>query len=387
MKSNIYDIKTPELKNNKWLVFENSVFTDLDTLDCDDTVQGKCYEDKTFDECLDVCNKSNGLCSFGYYIYRKNNTNLCVPIQKLSKTINMVYRLRNKTIYPELNDVTVKTFLNKNVFQFPPADANTIFYMDNFLFENVETNTIVNNTIISDIQKKTISKLNTNTNDVVFSNDGNLQIHMLEIPISLSVGIQYVPVKYGDKVAFNIPTTNLVMRPSVSENTLEWISRSFNLSTSTSFTLIPLPDSDKKIGDYVSYSDTFSIHSNVFILGVNEWYNIELYYYKNYKEAKLRNKNVTFRFKPKEQGWYCNKEKPLPISFDKMIVDKNNIGSFNGMKISRYPNVFGTCKYTQSNNSYKSYKSNHSYNSLFFLIFLFIMYIFYLKILKKFKIV
>ena len=69
---------------------------------------------------------------------------------------------------------------------------------------------------------------------------------MLEIPISLSVGLEYVPVKYGDKVAFNIPTTNLVMRPSLSKNTLEWISRSFNLSPSSSFTLIPLPDSKKK---------------------------------------------------------------------------------------------------------------------------------------------
>jgi hypothetical protein len=249
------------------------------------------------------------------------------------------------------------------------------------MFENIETNTIVNDKIMSDIQKKTISKF-IHTNDVVFSNDGDLLIHMLQKPISLSAGIQYIPVKYGDNVAFNIPTTNLVIRQSSYKNTLEWISRSFNLTTASSFTLLPLPDSNKKIGDYISYSDTFSIHSNanVFILGVNEWYNFELYYYKNYKEAKLRNKNVTFRFKPKENGWYCNKEKPQPISFDKMIVDKNNIGTFNGMKISRYPDMFGTCKYNKPN----SYKFYNSYNSLFFLIFLFIIYIYFLK---KFKIV
>ena len=117
-----YDIKTPELINDKWLVFKNSVFNELDTLDCDDTIEGKCYEDKTFDQCIDVCDKSN-LCAFGYYISRKNNSNLCVPIKNPSDSINISYRLRNQNIYPELDDTVVKTFLDKKVYQFPPADA------------------------------------------------------------------------------------------------------------------------------------------------------------------------------------------------------------------------------------------------------------------------
>ena len=344
MLSNKFDIKKPELINDKWVVFKNEVFDELDTLDCDDTIEGKCYEDKTFDQCVDICDKSHK-CTFGYYISRKNNSNLCVPLKTHSDSINISYRLRNQNIYPELDDTVVKTFLDKNVYQFPPADANTIFYMDNFLFENVETNTIVNNTILSDITKKSISKV-IDTNDVILSSDGHLIIHMLEIPISLAVGIEYVPVKYGDKVAFNIPTTNLIMRPKSCTNTLEWISRSFNITQSSSFTLIPLPDSKKKIGDFVSYSDTFSIQcaANVFILGVNEWNNIEKYYIKNYKEAKIRNKNVTFRFKPQMKGWYCNNKKPEIVSFDKMTVDENGIGTYNGMKISRYPDAFGMCK-------------------------------------------
>lgn len=343
ISTNMYDIKKPELLNNKWLVFNNSVLSDLDTLDCDDAIEAICYKDKTFDQCIDLCDKS-GSCAFGYYIERKNDSNICVPIKKPDVTTNISYRLRNQNIYPELKRSHVKTFLNKNVYEFPPSDANTVFYMDNFFFENVETNTIVNNTILSDVSKKTITK-KIDTNDVEFSKDGDLQIHLLQIPISLSAGLQYLPVKYGDKVAFNIPTTNLVMRPKSYENTLEWISRSFNLGPSSSFTLMPLPDSNKKIGDYVSYSDTFSIHSSsIFILGVNEWYNIELYYYKNYEEAKIRNKNVTFRFTPKEEGWYCKNNKTETISFDKMIIDENGIGTYDGMKISRYPDSFGACK-------------------------------------------
>lgn len=344
ISTNMYDIKKPELLNNKWLVFNNSVLSDLDTLDCDDAIEAICYKDKTFDQCIDLCDKSNS-CAFGYYITRKNNDNICVPIKKLPHDMNISYRLRNQSIYPELKNTSVKTFLNKNVYEFPPSDANKIFYMDDFFFENVETNTIVNNNILSNVSKKKISK-KIDTNDVEFSKDGELRIHMLQIPISLSAGLQYVPVKYGDKVAFNIPTTNLVMRPSSSTtNTLEWISRSFNLGSSSSFTLMPLPDSNKKIGDYVSYSDKFSIiSSNVFILGLNEWYNIQLYYYKNYEEAKLKNKNVTFRFIPKEEGWYCKNNKSEIISFDKMIVDENGIGTYDGMKISRYPHSFGMCK-------------------------------------------
>ena len=335
MSDNIYNIDKPMIKDGHWLIFPNTIFSDLTTMDCDDTIEGICYNEKTFDECIDLCEKSPE-CNFGYYIsHLQNNRNICAPIRDLLGNSNPAYRLRSKNMYPELDTTVVKTFINRNKYKFPPPEANTVFFMDNFFIENVETNTRLES-----------SPLLGKSNIVKFEKDGNLQVQLFEIPPNLSAGIQYVKLQYGQKFAFNIPRTTLVMRESdgiVSQ--MEWVSRSFSLSPDTVFSLYPLMPG-KKLGDDVLYSDTFAIHIGPFIIGINTFLHATKYYFESYDNAKSRGHNVTFRFIPQMKGWFCNDNKECTeIPFSKMQIDDKGVGRINELPIGRNPGCWGVCNY------------------------------------------
>lgn len=333
-----YDIEKPTIKDDKWFIFKNAIFSQLESADCNDAIEGQCYNDKTFNQCVDMCN-DNPNCNMGYYISNLNSPNICVPLQQPKKFLNPSYRLRNKRIYKELNNATTKTFINKEIFPFPPEQANTVFYMDNFNIQNVETGLFLES-----------SPLSTNNSNVLFSKDGDLQVQLLEIPPNFAEGVQYISVKYGDKLAFNIPRTTLVLRESINNiPRMEWISRTASLSEDLAFMIEPTMPG-KKIGDNVSYSDTFGIKSDVSILGVDFASHMERSYYSTYSKAKELNKAITFRFIPQMIGYYCNNDNQCtPVPLTKMIVDKNGIGTYDGLAIGRNPGCWGVCKYKVQN--------------------------------------
>lgn len=128
--TNDYNIEKPKIKDGKWLVFPNSIFSSLDTSDCNDAIEGVCYTDKTFNQCVEMCSDHPD-CEYGYYISNYNK-NTCVPLRNLKSNSNPMYRLRSKNIYPELKNSVTKTFINKKKYPFPPEEANSVFFMDHF---------------------------------------------------------------------------------------------------------------------------------------------------------------------------------------------------------------------------------------------------------------
>lgn len=347
----IHNIQKPEIKDKKWLIFPHTIFSNLDTMDCDDTYKGQCYKNKTFKQCLKLCENSVD-CEYGYYISRKNNDNICVPLKKKQR-INPIYRLRDQIIYPELSNAYSQTFLNKKKYPFPPEHANMVFFMDNFLIENTDTSMIINNTTLKNNEK------------VLCSKDGKTQIQILQINQNSTNDIQFVPVRYGDLVAFNIPNTNLIMKESQKSNNLEWSSRSFGIYDNIFFQIIP--GKGKKIGDIINYSDVFNIKSSkINILGVGNSRDILKYNYKNYIENKKKI-NTSFRFKPKMSGYYCNDNKCVEIPLEKMTVDKDGIGKYKGIALGRNPECFGVCNYK---NNLDIKKSNNRKNNIIWLFLL-----------------
>jgi hypothetical protein len=344
------DIQKPEIKDERWLIFPHTIFSHLDSMDCSDAIEGICYKNKTFDQCLKLCDNDIN-CAYGYHIDFKNKDSICVPLANRLDTSNPIYRLRDQTIYRELEGAYVKTFMDKKVYQFPPEQANTVFYMDNFILENIETNMKISDTVLSYDNK-----------NLVYSKDGNLQIQLLQIPHNLSESVQYIPVKYGDVLCFNIPTTNLVMiKSDTYSNRLEWASRSFYLDNDVSFIIKPLPNSRKKIGDTLSYSDTFTIHYNTYILSVH------LDGTNHLEINKDENINKTFKFNPKMTGYYCDSDnKCKEISLEEMIIDDNNIGTYNGTAVGRNPGCSGVC-------SYKAKEYSSAYNKNYILIWILII--------------
>jgi hypothetical protein len=312
-------------------------------MDCNDAMDGECYNNKSFNECLDMCEKSP-VCDYGYFIANTKDPkarNICVPLKDRNiEGNNALYRLRRQSIYPEFEDATSTVFINKNTYNFPPIHANNVFFMDNILIKNIETDTFLGD---SPLNKKDDEQIHPR-----FEKNGGLIVHPLQVPPDLTSGPQYVTVKYGDLLIFNLPNTSLVMAPSTSHtNNMEWTARSFNISRDIAYTIVPIMK-DKKIGDKVLYSDEFSIKWGVSVLGIDLTHDskIEILNYNSYKHAKNNNKNVTFKFIPKMKGWYCNNDAQCTeIALEKMIVDKDGIGTYNGLAIGRDPECWGLCKH------------------------------------------
>lgn len=340
MSKNMYDIKKPLLKDKKWLIFPDTILSDIKTVDCNDTVEGRCHENITFDECIKMCEKSPQ-CNFGYYIRGAGQKDICVPLLDLGPQNNLIYRLRTKEIYPELKNTDTKTFFDNTVFPFPPEQANNVFFMDNLNIQNVETGFWLDR-----------SPLVTKGKEVFFNRqktDEPLTVQLIQIPPNLSAGVQYVKVVYGEDLAINIPHTTLIFRESKTDaNKLEWVSRTSNLTEASAFRLIPMDG--KKNGDNVLFSDKFAIQTNESFLGVDEHDNLVKLYYSTYEEAQQRGHNVTFRFVPQMEGYYCNDDAQCTqISLVDMKVNDKGIGEIDGMAIGRNPGCWGICKYKVPN--------------------------------------
>lgn len=328
MSNQMYNINKPLLKDDKWLVFPNTVFSDINTVDCNDTVENICYEDKSFDQCLEICDKSPD-CSFGYFI-KGERKNICVPISNKKIENNPLYRLRYKDIYPkEMKHFKPKTFFDKDKIKFPPEEGNNVFYFDSVYLQNIETQKL----LFIDKKRKP---------SFIDSGNNNLIVQIIHIPVNFSSNAQYETVKYGSFIGLNIPKTTLVFRKEFSSEKLEWTSRT-ELSEKSGFKINPV----KNIKDEVLYSDTFYLETNDYFLGVDDNGQTILYEKTmSYLQAKNEGYNITFRFIPNMKGFYCNeKAECTQISLTDMEIDSKGIGRINGLAVGRNPGCWGVCKY------------------------------------------
>ena len=91
-----------------------------------------------------------------------------------------------------------KVFIDKTIYPFPPEQANIVFFMDNFLIQNTETKKFLET---SPISHEEFDQMST---PVSFEENGDLIVQALQIPPNLSADTQYVSIKYGNSIAFNI---------------------------------------------------------------------------------------------------------------------------------------------------------------------------------------
>lgn len=318
---NIYKIKKPTLKNGEWFIFDNTIFSDIQTMDCDNTITGTCIQNKTFDECINLCKQSNE-CDSGYYIENNDNNNVCVPLRKNNYgNINLSYKLRSQNLYPELSNVNVKTFISKNTSRFPPVQANTVFFLDHFVILNVDTRLM--------LETK-------DNNDIIFSEKSTI-LQILQVGENI-LGLQYRSLRYGELFAINIPNTSLILQKKDSSE-FEWSEKRFGISTEY-FSIMPSSEANK-LGDEVKYSDEFFImYSDIYVVNVNKYNILTASYVSDDKNTKH-----VFKFLPKMWGYACDGKKCVKISFDNMVVNEKGVGTYNGSPIFRHPSCWGLCQY------------------------------------------
>ena len=368
---NTSKLSKPFKYKNKWLIWNDTIFDFMDILDCNDTINGVCLTGQTLEKCIDQC---KGSCGAGYYVEMPDGNNICVPIRTdIHTDLNPVYLLRRQETKYELNNVRVFSFINTDIFPFPPEEANIVFYKDIIKLKDVSSNLSLN-TNLSELEKNSLVRMKNEEKD---------NIIIIPTKIYKSVLLKYQPILYGDKIQISIPGTSLIMKQNIANNLL-WKSVD-NFLSSEYFTIIPVSP-NKKIGEAVNYGDKFNIiHNTNSLLEINNEKYLEL----NYNNSKLNN---IFTFESKMIGYYCDKNNCKPVPINKMKT-LGNSGRYKGVTVGRDPNCWGVCDYLMPNNIYpydnfeyymeKNRKTRKIRKTLIILLSLTLCIIFIIIIIKR----
>ena len=365
-----YDLDPPYLwKDNKdWLLFPNSIFSDLNLVDCNDTIHGICYSNKSLGDCISLCAKEDH-CEAGYHI-SGDNLNICVPINTdIHKGLNPTYRLRKKNIYPNLKPYHITTFINNKLFPFPPESGNTVFFGDAFFLQNINSGL--------SIQKPN----NKDINRVIFSKNNELQIRILSLDWSSHHYDHFVPVHSGEHVIINIPGTSLILRPTGYLDNIEWISRgSLTTDKKNSFQIYSA-DPRKKPGDLLYYGENvYIVYQDIFLVEFNNFTNSIQIIHNTYDQALKNNQNIHFKFIPRIIAYYCSQNKCLEIPLDQVDTDGHK-ATYKGSLVSRSPSCWDQCLSMTEVSIEKQRKKRIIYILLAILI-LVIAYLIYKKLMS-----
>lgn len=298
------------LKYKDWLLWQDTAFDEMqyNRVDCSDTIEGICNKNISIEDCIEK--SKDGV---GCYIKFKNGDSICIPLKTdLYPSLNIVYKLRNKDIHPELKDVSVTTFVDTNKYSFPPENPNIMFYFDIFQLKNIESGLTFN----TDNINSTYIEFNNNKNPT------NLQI----IPSTsfASQLVNYEAIKYGDKFNIILPGTTFVLSLNTNTNNFEW-KESVTINQDFTFQFIPLDENDlykkEKIGENISYGEHFTIITSYNIIFLNQYNNLEAEYVSlNYilerNDPMVRN---TFSAISKMIGYYCEDDKCNPVAMSDTI--------------------------------------------------------------------
>jgi hypothetical protein len=310
-----------------WYIFPGTTLDNIKLDDCPSSVTGTCEDTKTVEDCIKLC-QDNQPCFAGYFIETPDKHNICVPIRKIYRgpSIGPYYRLRNKNIYPELKNMKSYVFTNKTSYKYPPDHGNSIFYTDKFVLTNLAS------------QKSIGTEENGNIvpTDILTSYPVFLQF--LPQEILRSYVSQYLVVKNGDEVVVNIPNTAYILEND--GKNINWVMKLVSLGGPNTALHVFSTDKNKKIGDFLNYSDTlyFTNGSQPLV------YDSELNILK-IDSANIDNvdpANTYFKITPKIQGYYCEENQCKQVMLENTEMDQEK-SRYKGVTVNRNPNCWGAC--------------------------------------------
>lgn len=355
-------VPNPEIYKDKWLKFDKTVLYPMEINDCNDTIDGVCFENLTLDECTEKC---VGDCDFGYHI-NVNNKSICVPIRSKIHNTNPAFRLRNQDIYGFKDNVDVTFFQNKDVYPYPPLSSSFVHFMSTL---NIRTYDDKNSYMYVDITKK-------KSNILMSENNTNMTIRP---KLTNNLLDNWTKIKYGEYLTIHIPETSLLMRqqkgdkiafeiidPSVSSDEYKTM-----LTTNRLFYFEAVnPTKD----EYIKWFEP------VYIKTIDEEY---LYVLNNIVKTTNYNKNKTvFCLTPQIIPYHCDNNmcknteiKDVTISKDgNSLETKNSEGNMS--KIYFNDKCWGQC--SNDANIKTTISNNINNKSNFFVISLIMITIFVL---------
>ncbi len=318
----------PEYKD-KWAIFKNVTFPPFQhPRGCSDTIESKCYRGDTLDECMKRCEKTGTECGAGYYLKAPGKQSYCLPLRtSFIPELNPIYDLRNKGEFENTENLTTYSFINTELFPYPPDDANIVFYTDKVILHNVER----------DISLATIDIA---SGFVEFKKADKGGGKIIEI-IRKNANEKSVWINFGDEIAFAVPETNLVLKTNAELKLVSWKSqRTRTMTQDDVFTLRPNDPKRKK--QRVYYGECFNIIQNhMNFVALNEYNDIEIYWDPKDKMISKR-RGITFKFIPVVEAYYCDQGicKPIPLANTDTECVK---ARYNGKKVFRSELCFGLC--------------------------------------------
>lgn len=285
------------------------------TRDCSDTVTGECIENKNLNECIDVCSQNDKECGGGYWI-KNGGKSYCLPLR------TFLYPDSNLLLYIEpKNDIlpihtSGSVFIDKTRFNFPPDDANTIFYKDNCkLYTEKNGDKYYLDSAVKG-EKVKLSKF------------GKLEVFIFGRNITLST-IFHKKVRVGDEIAFAVEASPLIIssqreaeEKSEEKRRAEEKSGS-NLTWKTRFSSwVMLPEnvfeiivSGKEIGDPVVFGDKFKL-KQVLKEGEEKYIGMN-----DNNELVLQDTGNIFVLYPLVEYNVCMKNQCERVEYDKLTIE------------------------------------------------------------------
>ena len=326
-------------KYKKWLIWDNTVLDIMHIVNCKDSINGVCYSKKSVTGCIDMC---KGNCSFGYHVTYPDGSTMCFIMDNNSYPyLNPLYHLVDQSTYPKLNKVKISSFVDTEKFSFPPQEASLVFYKDILTLQDISTGATLGAKDDLDIRD----------NQVIYMGklvDNNVQF--LPIKLSINALFHYVTIKYGDPIRIYVPNTALMVRVDNKSNLLTWqATLSVFDDEDIAFKILPI-NSNRKIGDDISYGDSFYItYSNIFIVVVNRKYNY-LQVVHGKIDTILQNEDYTsvFTLVSKMTGYYCGNSQCKSVAI--RDIDKN--GKYKGNIVYKKNDCWLLCKKTSKTGYY-----------------------------------
>jgi hypothetical protein len=357
----------PEIYKDKWLKFDKTVLYPMEINDCNDTIDGVCFENLTLDECTEKC---VGDCDFGYHV-KVDNKSICVPIRStVHRNANPAFRLRNQNIYGFKDNVDVTFFQNKDVYPYPPLLSSTYVHFMSSL--NIREYDNKNSYMQTSINKK--------KSDILMSK--NNTIMTIRPKLTNDLIDNWSKIKYGEYVTIHIPETTLLLRQHEDDKIgFEIIDPSVSVKEyQTSFTtnrLFYFEDVNNTKDEYIKWFEP------VYIKTIDDQY---LHILNNKVNVSIYGKNKTaFCLTPQLIPYYCDTNicknteiQDVTISKDgNSLETKNFEGNMN--KIYFDDNCWGEC----GKNTVKTKESNNinTKKSNFFAITLILSIVFVLLVL------
>lgn len=322
-------------RNDNILIFPGSTFDQISTLDCNDTVDGNCINNISFDECITKCTDNPDKCAVGYYI-KTPISKICVPIDvNTLKQSNPVYKLRRKDMYQELEKSEVTSFIDTRTYPFPPNVANNVFLLDVTQLVTLKSGLSLGkegeDPPIADFEDKTTG----------------VNVQLLPLEFSNTLSSRYIPVKYNDSVFLRVPFTNYILSMLDFGNSFDWeINQLSTASSADAFKIIKVGGGSTD-NEILTYGDEFRLkYGDIYFCAVDKNRLISSQF--NFEQLESRGYETIFIFKPKMLGYYCEDGECKSIELDKTETDGPK-ATYKGREIFVNPVCYNLCDLQEDN--------------------------------------